>query len=57
MYILTYTNKNIIKAVGNQNGYLILTTINNNTTQGRLWNHSTPSGTPSGMYLVMVDGN
>ena len=36
---------------------MILTTTNINTAQGRLWNRSTTSGTPSVIHLVEVDGN
>ena len=52
-----YSNKNLIEYVGNQNSYLLLTTANNNKAHRCLWNHSTTSGNPSGMYLVEVDGN
>ena len=55
--MLTYYNKNLIEGLGNQNCYLILTTTNNNTAQGRLWNRSTTSGHLSGIHLIEIDKN
>ena len=36
---------------------MLLTTTNNNTAQGILWNHYTTSDNPLGIHLVVVDGN
>ena len=44
-------------SMNNESKFSYSSAWNNNTAQGRLWNCSTTLGNPSGMHLVVVDGN